>query len=67
MLGEEKLIVMADDQRARRKDPTPDLKPHTDATSVTEIVSLKLACLVTGDAAQAKLAVWTDLPMVDPN
>ena len=47
--------------------PPPDLKPHTDATSATEIVSLKLACLVTGDAAQAKLAAWTDLPMVDPN
>ena len=36
MLGKEKLIVVADEQWARRKDPTPDLKPHTDATSATE-------------------------------
>ena len=30
-------------------------------------LSLRLACLITGDAAQAKLTAWTDLPMVDPD
>ena len=47
--------------------PPSDLKPHTVATSATERVSLRLACLVTGDAPQAELTAWTDLPMVDPH
>ena len=47
--------------------PPPDLKSHTDATSGTESVTLRLVCLVTGDAAQAELTAWKDQPMVNPD
>jgi len=30
-------------------------------------LSLRLACLVTGDAAQTELTAWTYLPMVEPD
>ena len=40
---------------------------HTQMQPLWQRLSLRLACLITSDAAQAKLTAWTDLPMVDPD
>ena len=47
---------MEDEQRARRKDPFY----NRDCQS-------EIGLLSQGDAAQAELTAWTDLPMVDPD
>ena len=50
----------------RRKYPTT--RPETTHRSdLFDRLSLRLACLITGDTAQAELTARTDLPMVEPD
>ena len=52
--------------RDRRKYPTT--RPETTHRSdLFDRLSLRLACLITGDTAQAELTAQTDLPMVEPD